>query len=185
MNEWLINPRVIAAHSYVCHGLFMSVPWLIRCKPRCRTCNRRGLLSYVCRDSCACVPWLIRMCAMTHFYVCHDTFIEVPWLIHAFATTHSYVCHDSLISVSWLIRMCAMTHSCMCAMTHSCVCHDSFIYVPWVMHTSATTLLICVPWLIRCKSRFQTRTIGGFFLHLWHDSFISMPRHRYEWVIRM
>jgi len=89
--------------SYVWHGSFICVSWLIH------LCDMT--LSYMWHDSFICLTWLIHMRAMTHSFVWHDSFIHVAWLIyvqHPTETTcawhDSSIWHDSFIFVTWLIH---------------------------------------------------------------------------------
>ena len=67
--------------------------------------------SYVWHGSFICVTWLIRMCDRTHSYLWYDAFVCVKWPIHMCDTTYSYVWRGSFICVTWLIRLTHMYRS--------------------------------------------------------------------------
>jgi len=98
------------AHSYVWHGSFIRVTWLIH------MCNG----SFIRDVAHSSVTWLIHMW--------HGSFIRVTWLIHM--CNGSFICDMAHSSVTWLIHM--WHGSFMCHLTHFYVWHDSFICGTWL-----------------------------------------------------
>jgi len=70
-------------HSYVCHGSFMRVTWLIQ--SHARSCFTHS-----------CVTWLIQ--SVTSLTRC------VTWFIHMYNMAHSYIWHDSPRAMQGLAR---------------------------------------------------------------------------------
>jgi len=109
-------------HSYVWHGSFICVTWLVHMCDMARLYVYGLTRSYVRHDAFICVAWLIHKdvakvlpwdapaaparCDMTRSCVWHDSFICVTWLLHV-----CYMWCISLICVTWLIHMYDMRHS--------------------------------------------------------------------------
>jgi len=174
----LCSNRCAMTYSYVCHDVFICVPWLLHL---CAVTH--SFFFWRPHVLCAAtgVTWIIHMCARLSHCVCHDSFICVQWLIHLFFEEtacplcsnrcdmpQSYVWPKVFICVPWLIHMCAVTHSfvfgrpyVLCAATgvthdsidHSFVCRDSFIYFLWSIcplysNRCAMSRSFRVPWRI-------------------------------------
>jgi len=159
------------AHSCICHGSFIYVPWLMYMwhvfgadalpfKLHSREVWRIRM----------CAPWLIYVCAMTHSYVCHDFGADVlPCKLHSkeawrirmcmCAMNHWYVCHDSFMCVTWLGHRRYTIQTAF--QKNTVMCHDSFIYVPWLICKWRAEVLTCY------YSHYILETYGAFICVPW------------------
>ena len=179
------------AHSYVWHGSFIWVAWLIHKYDM--THSYIWHCSSICPcawyESFICVTWLIHMCDVihvTHSLVRHDTFttdrswepkaaaVDVPIhkpLTYQFImtwpmcdTTQPYKSYDSSMSAEWLIRM----HD----MTHWCVRHDSLVCATWLIGVCDMThwcvrhdSLVCATWLTYHRQELRAKSWSLWCTH--------------------
>ena len=151
-------------HSFVWHGLYICVIWLIH-------------IFYMHYSL-----WCMLFWSQSSIYV---TWLYIRDMIHICDMTKSFVWHDSYICVICLSRGGISSFSCKGLFTW----HHLFTYVAWLMHISDIThTYVDMPflrWYILLYSQSAIYVTWLYIrnMHTWHDSSICVTRPIHIWYM--